>query len=136
MRKLRILLFDMDGVLITPGGYRAAFIATMNHFGQKLGFAGLAPSVSEIEVFEAESINEWDMIGLSMAAVVRHVAEELPAEFGDLQTLIERVRAAGLPSFRPDYASIARRTGSQWQRGQEKPSHAGLRWYLANRIPK
>jgi len=130
---MRIFLFDMDGVLITPGGYRAAFIATMNHFGEQLGLGEIAPTIEEIELFEAMSItNEWDMIGLSMAEIVLGLAEHLPEPLATFEDLITYHRGQPAAALRPDYPRLARHIGAIWRRGNEKPSEAGLRWHLEN----
>jgi len=34
---MQVWLFDLDGVLICPGGYRAALKATVNHFTRAMG---------------------------------------------------------------------------------------------------
>ncbi len=33
----KIILLDIDGVLVTPGGYRAALHSTLNHFATLMG---------------------------------------------------------------------------------------------------
>ncbi len=35
----RVLLLDIDGVLVRPGGYRAALHATLNYFVNLMGLA-------------------------------------------------------------------------------------------------
>ncbi len=99
---LNLYLFDMDSVLLYPGGYRAALIATINHFSQKLGLGDLAPTEDEIEGIEALGItSEWDSAPISVAEI-----------------LITRQR--------PDYVELARRVNAEWRKG-EYPAEAAYR---------
>ena len=67
---LHIHLFDMDSVLLHPGGYRAALIATITHFASALGLEDVAPTFEEIEAFESVGItSEWDMAPICVAAI-------------------------------------------------------------------
>ncbi len=95
----------MDSVLLHPGGYRAALIATINHFSTSMGLGELAPTVEEIEAFEAVGItSEWDSAPISVAAIA----------------------LAPLAGRRPDYVSLARRVAAEWRRG-EYPAEAAYR---------
>ncbi len=62
-------LFDIDGVLLKPGGYRKASNETLRHFLTRYGFQNL-PSFDEYFTrFEAIGItSEWDMLPLFLAA--------------------------------------------------------------------
>ncbi|HLB47535.1 MAG TPA: hypothetical protein VJL59_11070, partial [Anaerolineales bacterium] len=99
---LNIYLFDMDAVLLHPGGYRAALIATVNHFSRGMGLGDLAPTYDEIETFEAVGItSEWDSAPISIAAI-------------------------SLAHSRPDYLSLVERVSAEWRRG-ECPAEAAYR---------
>lgn len=66
-----VFLFDMDGVLVKPGGYRAAVRATVNYFSSQLGFGNIAPDDATIALFEAEGItSEWDMIPILLCLAI------------------------------------------------------------------
>jgi len=99
---LNLYLFDVDSVLLYPGGYRAALNATINYFSQQLGLGDLAPTDHEIESIEALGItSEWDSAPISVADI-----------------LITRQR--------PDYVDLARRVNAEWRKG-EYPAEAAYR---------
>lgn len=72
----KILLFDIDSVLVEPLGYRAALIATLQHFADNLGIGrSLLPDVDTIEYFEAKHItSEWDMAPIILAVLLNRLA--------------------------------------------------------------
>ncbi|MEK6575438.1 MAG: hypothetical protein AABZ58_14105 [Chloroflexota bacterium] len=108
---LNIYLFDMDAVLLHPGGYRAALIATVNHFSRGLGLGDLAPTYDEIETFEAAGItSEWDSAPISIAAI-------------------------SLAHSRPDYLSLVERVSAEWRRG-ECPAEAAYRVLFPSPSPR
>lgn len=58
---LKILLLDMDSVLLTPRGYHLALQETTRLLGRALGFPGSAITQQEINQFEAVGItSEWE----------------------------------------------------------------------------
>ncbi len=64
-----IFLFDLDGVLIKPGGYRKAVNATLSDLQKWCGFTANNLTEADLLLFEAAGItNEWDMIALTLAA--------------------------------------------------------------------
>lgn len=66
-----VFLFDLDGVLVRPGGYRASVQATVNYFTNQLGLGNLAPDEATIGIFEAQGVTcEWDMVPLLLLAVL------------------------------------------------------------------
>lgn len=65
------LLFDIDGVLISPSGYRKAVYDTTNYFLNKLGFSSISINEETITTFESIGItSEWDMIPLYLLIIV------------------------------------------------------------------
>lgn len=99
---LNLYLFDMDSVLLYPGGYRAALISTINYFSQQFGLGDLAPTEEEIEGIEALGItSEWDSAPIAVAEI-----------------LVTRQR--------PDYVELARRVNAEWRKG-EYPAEAAWR---------
>ncbi len=105
-----IFLFDMDAVLLHPGGYRAALIATVNHFSREMGFGDFAPTHDEIEAFEAAGItSEWDSAPISIAAIA-------------------------LTGHRPDYYSLIERLNAEWRKG-EYPADAAYRLFSSPQSP-
>ena len=77
-----IILFDVDGVLITPHGYRKACDSTMKVFLDQLGQPHWLPDLLLYEQFESHMItSEWDMIPLLLCAFLEHAANILqPSE--------------------------------------------------------
>ena len=45
-----VFLFDVDGVLVKPGGYRAAVRATVNYFTRQLNLGDLSPSDETVAI--------------------------------------------------------------------------------------
>jgi hypothetical protein len=57
----RLLLLDLDGVLLTPRGYHASLQETVRIVGRSLGFSGVHLSQETIDLFEAAGVTaEWD----------------------------------------------------------------------------
>lgn len=74
-----ILLIDIDSVLVEPLGYRAALMATLQHFADLFGIKGsYLPDVDTIEYFEAMHItSEWDMAPIVLAVLINHLADTI-----------------------------------------------------------
>ncbi len=73
-----IILFDVDGVLITPHGYRQASEATMKVFLDQLGQPHWQPDPALYEQFESYMItSEWDMMPFLLCAFLDHAANIL-----------------------------------------------------------
>lgn len=111
---LSLLLFDVDGVLIHPAGYKAAIRATVSHFAARMGLpdalAVYAPDEHEIAVFEACGItNEWDSGAICVGALLDAALEADPAlARPTLDATLAAIHAARPALDRPDYAALAR----------------------------
>ena len=76
---MKILLLDMDGVLLTPGGYHKALQETVRLVGQTLGFGDHTLSNDDIADFEAVGItNEWDSSAITLALMLIEVWNDDP----------------------------------------------------------
>ncbi|MDX9866067.1 MAG: hypothetical protein RBT34_14790 [Anaerolineaceae bacterium] len=77
-----ICLFDIDGVLVQPAGYRAAVKATMDYFLDQLGFQQEMYGEEIAVLFESLGVtSEWDMMPISLAIVLDAAfAAQPPAE--------------------------------------------------------
>jgi hypothetical protein len=65
--KTIIMLFDLDGVLIRPIGYRRAFYDTARFFLRQAGLENLVSIEGVPELFESNGITcEWDMLPLML----------------------------------------------------------------------
>jgi hypothetical protein len=72
MSDYHILLFDIDGVLVEPYGYRESVRATLRYFYQQMKFPeSLLPDDDVLSGFEAIRItSEWDMVPICLAASI------------------------------------------------------------------
>ena len=65
-----VLLLDIDGVLVKPGGYRAALHATLNHFVNLMGLPHFEFPEEKLAGFERRGItSEWDMVPLLLGVL-------------------------------------------------------------------
>lgn len=75
----RIILFDMDGVLLIPGGYREALKASVLRIGRALGLPSADLTDNHIARFEALSVtNEWDTLAICTALILLKVWQSNP----------------------------------------------------------
>ncbi len=76
----RILILDIDGVLLQPGGYREAVKATINYFTRQAGLPDLAPGEEVLAFFESQGItNEWDIVPICLAIIFEAILGMFPA---------------------------------------------------------
>lgn len=96
----RIILLDIDGVLVQPGGYRAALRATVQHF---VGDFEVEESLlTELEKRGISS--EWDMAPLIVAAfwdglLARHPMENLADDVATAAKEIQGQRWGEIPKL-------------------------------------
>ena len=87
-----IVVFDVDGVLVNPIGYRLGFQKTICHYLEQMSLPCEFKSEEISELFEAHSANsEWDMVPISLAIIL----EAALTQIGSKQvphTLDETVR--------------------------------------------
>jgi phosphoglycolate phosphatase-like HAD superfamily hydrolase len=99
---MELALFDLDGVLVQPGGYRAAVRATIAVFLNEWGLpTHWLPEEEDLLTFEAQGISgEWDMIPLWLCLV----AENVTRLAGTLEDVSQAAALAGhapRPDFKP-----------------------------------
>jgi hypothetical protein len=72
LAELPVFLFDIDGVLVAPYGYRAAVRATLGYFYDQMNLPErLLPDENVLAGFEAIRItSEWDMVPICLAAAL------------------------------------------------------------------
>ncbi|HEY5119193.1 MAG TPA: hypothetical protein VII90_07025 [Anaerolineales bacterium] len=119
---MNLWLFDLDGVLIHPGGYREALRRTVAHFSRRMGNPERPLEESEIEAFEAQGITcEWDIAGICAAADAFAIWRANPDLHlpDDLFRAMIALQKGALERPEPNYAGWARRTGAL---GGESPS--------------
>jgi hypothetical protein len=82
----KVILLDIDGVLVHHGGYRAALHATLNHFAGLMRLPHFDFPEEKLAELEKRGIfSEWDMIPLLLAALwndilSRQTDPRLPAD--------------------------------------------------------
>lgn len=106
MEKKVIFLFDLDGVLVKPGGYRAASKDTLQYFTQKMGIKVNFPGEDGLAHFEASSItNEWDMVPLSLALIMDTALSccSLKITANSLNECISLIKKNGITEIEVDY---------------------------------
>jgi hypothetical protein len=73
-----IVVFDVDGVLVNPIGYRLGFQKTICHYLEQMAQPCVFPSEEISELFEAHSANsEWDMVPISLAIILEAELEQI-----------------------------------------------------------
>lgn len=81
---LPILLFDIDGVLVNPLGYRLGVQAVQQEFAQRWGFYGRLAGEEEIALLEARQItSEWDQIPICLACLLEEGLARFPGVQAD-----------------------------------------------------
>jgi hypothetical protein len=119
-----VFLFDLDGVLVQPGGYRAAVAATINYFTIALGLGESSPGEETIALFESQGItNEWDIIPICLGTIFEtilraHPETELPASLDHLDGI-----HLTSPDGKLDFETPVLHTGRLTQAGMS-PSEA------------
>jgi hypothetical protein len=115
-----VFLFDIDGVLVAPGGYRRATQSTLDFFTRRMGIADQILSEETFSVFESQNItSEWDTVPLCLAAILDHIQADYPyIELPDnLYQACDVIRSRAVPTPRVDYHALAARVGSGFQQG-------------------
>ncbi len=76
----KILIFDMDGVLLTPHGYHLALQASVRRIALFLGAPQIILNEDQIAKFEALNVtNEWDTIAIFTALILVEVWKVNPS---------------------------------------------------------
>ena len=76
---MKILLFDMDGVLLESGGYHRAFQRTVALIGCLLGYQEVELTTQDIDAFEAAGVfSEWDSSAMCAALLLENLWTEHP----------------------------------------------------------
>lgn len=79
MSPLRLLLLDLDDVLLYSNGYRAALRGAVGHFGRRIGYPTAVLSDEDVDVFEAYGLTaEWDSATLCICMMLAQLWEEHP----------------------------------------------------------
>ncbi|MCK5313686.1 MAG: hypothetical protein KAJ53_01120 [Anaerolineales bacterium] len=116
---MKILLLDMDGVLIKPLGYHKALQETVRLIAGSLGFADTKMTSKDILAFESAGVSsEWDSAAICAALLLEKAwdykkTQQYPISLTeppknnidyaspDFQTFAARMNQADLSEFRP-----------------------------------
>ncbi|MBN1429467.1 MAG: hypothetical protein JXB07_13925 [Anaerolineae bacterium] len=114
-----LFLFDLDGVLVYPGGYKEALTATVDHFAAQMGQAPVGLTLDEIAEFEACGItNEWDSASMCAAMMVIDALLHRPEPARDgIEGALQAIRDSGESIARPDFTTAAREVSARTPRG-------------------
>jgi len=75
----KVILLDIDGVLVHHGGYRAALHATLNHFASMMGLDHFDFPEEKLAELEKRGIfSEWDMVPLLLATLWNDILAHRP----------------------------------------------------------
>lgn len=111
---LNVLLFDVDGVLVEPIGYRRAINATLQHMLEQISLpnaAALLPSDADIDFIESCGIHDvWDITVIAFCQVLTVLAECgmpcPPAKAFDFQSMNASMYLISKPEYRQLAAQI------------------------------
>lgn len=128
--KQKLLLFDVDGVLIYPKAYKEAMVDAVNWSAEQMGQPPVGLTFDEIAEFEAVSItNEWESLPMCVALMVLDAVNQEPKVIGiSVEETYRNIRQAGLTLKRPDFGAFAQDVGRH-QNGE-------LASHTANRLLK
>lgn len=114
----RILLFDVDGVIVDPIAYRIGVTYTLKQLGELIGLADLGalmPSEKEIASMEANGVHDvWDMTNIIFAIWLTEIALKTETVHsvgqdsdGSVAEQLRQLQQLKPSVDRPDYAVLA-----------------------------
>lgn len=101
-----VLLFDMDNVLLTPGGYRMAIRDSMKYHLNEGKVSDRIPLESLPEIFESVGVtNEWDMMAITLSILCDKVLEKQtqPIELQSVEECAKWLAKQPLEGVQVDY---------------------------------
>jgi hypothetical protein len=126
-----VFLFDIDGVLVEPLGYRKAVEDSLNYFTRRMGLGtDIFPTADLIALMESRQItSEWDMVPLSLGILLENLLTgrqdlRLPADLEAACQVIAQQRLP--PPAALDYRAPVLTLGEALTPG-EYPSATALR---------
>jgi hypothetical protein len=132
-----VFLFDVDGVLVEPHGYRLSTKATIDFFAGRMGLSGMYPGEDTIALLESISMtSEWDMVPICLAAILDAIQAQAPDLFlpADLFAACDAIRAcpALVRPPRVDYPRLVGILGPEYRPGMV---YSGLALQLNRSAP-
>lgn len=105
--KHKIFLFDVDGVLLHPLGYRAATADTLRYFCRQMNLPDILPGEPVIALFESLGITcEWDHVPLGLAVILNAAAQGTPLPAHTLPEAIKWITAHNGSSVAADFSPL------------------------------
>lgn len=112
---VKIFLFDIDGVLLKPHGYRKAFFDTFSHWMNLIGVRANLPEREILSLFEAYGItNEWDMLAICMCIVLDRVCVQnrLILRSHQVTGLMQEISELQIPELQVNYRDVIQQMAS------------------------
>lgn len=110
----KVLLFDIDGVLVEPHGYRMTTRTVLKRYTDRMGIDEQYQGDPMMDYFESRNItSEWDITGLCLAAILDAACAAVPGLDlpADLDAACDRIREAGAGLSLLDFTPVADRLG-------------------------
>jgi beta-phosphoglucomutase-like phosphatase (HAD superfamily) len=108
---MRILLFDMDGVLIEPLAYHRALRDVVDLIARAMGFSDIHITKEQIEIFESVGLtSEWDSSAICSALLYDRVWMRHPSYLLPLLPPLPHPPTHAMPT--PDFEAFARSIGN------------------------
>lgn len=104
-----IALFDLDSVLVYPGGYQTAFYKTIWHILHYTNLEYLLPDNQLYNLFEANAVtSEWDKIPITLAIIFEAVYQSnsqlpIPSTFADA---LRQIQSSQLNRVHIDFPQV------------------------------
>lgn len=111
-----LLLFDVDGVLIHPKGYKTALCDTVNYFAASMGFPPTNLTFDDIAIFEACGMtNEWDSAAFCVGALLVAALDQKGGHLhrASLDETLQAISATSALMQHPNFIELAQRVAEQ-----------------------
>src|SRR5574341_986131 len=114
-----VFLFDIDGVLLHPAGYKEALRAALDYFSREMGQEPVALTYDEIAVFDSVGMtNEWLSGAMCLGAMLVAAAEQSPDSVrASFRETLAALRSQEVLCPRPDFAAAALEMRAQHPEG-------------------
>jgi hypothetical protein len=115
---MRVFLFDIDGVLVKPHGYRKSFFESFSRWLGIIGIKANLPDREVLSLFESYGItNEWDMLAICGSVVLDRYCLKfgITIQSSDIPSLIEEFSFHSFPDLKVDYRESIQKMDTIYQ---------------------
>lgn len=132
-----IALFDLDSVLVYPGGYQTAFYQTIRYILQDVDLEYLLPDNELYNLYEANAVtSEWDKIPITLAIIFEAVYQcnpqlTVPSTFTDA---LHQIQSSSLKPVKIDFSQVVAVIIDTFKQA-ETPSLGLLRAIKSQQLP-